>query len=255
MRRHHATAVIGLALLAAIAACSTDVSAPGPRTARPAPDLPRDRPLRAGFLVVDGVFNSELMAPYDVFHHTAFHAAPLPGMEVFTISPDGQPVTTFEGLVLVPHHGFADAPPIDILVVPSTEGSMDRDLKNEELMTWVRDTGRKARYIVSLCDGAFVLAAAGLLDGHTVTTFPGDQDRFASMFPALRLEREPSYVHDGRVLTSQGGARSYDVAMHLVDYLYGERAARGVGRGLIIAWPPPGGSRGLVFSPTARTPR
>ncbi len=127
---------------------------------------------------------------------------------------------------------------MDILVVPSAEGNMDRDLENRELIDWVRETGEQARYVMSLCDGAFVLAEAGLLDGHAVTTFPGDQDRFAETFPHLELEREPSFVHDGRALTSQGGAKSFDVAMYLVDHLYGEEVARRVGRGLIIDWPP-----------------
>lgn len=202
----------------------------------PAADLPAGRPLRAAFLVVNGVYNSELMAPYDIFHHTPFHTEP--GMEVFTVSPDGAPLTTFEGLTLTPHHSFEDDLEIDILVVPSAEGSMDEDLENEEMLEWVREVGGKARYVISLCDGAFVLAAAGLLDGHAVTTFPGDQDRFREMFPHLDLRREPGFVHHGKVLTSQGGAKSYDVAIHLVDHLYGEKVARGVGRGLIIPWPP-----------------
>jgi len=199
-------------------------------------DLPTDRPLRAGFLIVDGVYNSELTAPYDILQHTVFHTEP--GIEVFTVSPDGAQVRTFEGLLVTPHFSFADAPPIDILVVPSAEGSMDRDLENEAMVQWVRETGQHARFVVSLCDGAFVLAAAGLLDGHRCTTFPGDQDRFAQTFPRLDLERGVSFVHDGRMLTSQGGAKSYDVAMYLVDHLYGEEVARGVGRGLIISWPP-----------------
>ena len=56
--------------------------------------------------------------------------------------------------------------------------------------------------------------AAGLLDGHVVTTFPGDQDRFEETFPELTLRREPGFVHDGKVMTSQGGAKSYDVAIY-----------------------------------------
>jgi transcriptional regulator GlxA family with amidase domain len=213
-------------------------SVPWQRVA-PAAQPPGERPLRAGFLIVDGVYNSELVAPYDILHHTPFHTEPAPGIEVFTVSPDGKTVTTFEGLTLTPHYSFADVPEIDILVVPSAEGSMDRDLENEEMLRWVREVGSRARYVVSLCDGAFVLAAAGLLDGHRCTTFPGDQDRFAAMFPQLGLEREVSFVHHGRMLTSQGGAKSYDVAMYLVDHLYGEEVARRVGRGLIISWPPP----------------
>ena len=199
-------------------------------------ETPAGRPLRAGFLIVDGVYNSELMAPYDILQHTVFHTQP--GIEVFTVSPDGEPVTTFEGLTVGAHHSFLDAPPIDILVVPSTVGSMDADLHDEALMSWVERVGQQARYVMSLCDGAFVLAGAGLLDGLAVTTFPGDQDRFAATFPHLDLRRQISFAHDGKVLTSQGGARSYDVALYLVDHLYGTKVATGVATGLVIPWPP-----------------
>ncbi len=243
--------IVALALTGGCAPGAGPDAGPGPAWTRVAPpaDLDLQRPLRAGFLIVDGVYNSELVAPYDIFHHTPFHTTPLPGIEVFTVSPDGRPVTTFEGLVLTPHHSFADAPQIDILVVPSAEGSMDRDLENEAMLAWVRDVGARARFVVSLCDGAFVLAAAGLLEGRTVTTFPGDQDRFAEMFPGLELRREPSFVHDGPALTAQGGAKSYDPAMYLVDHLYGEDVARRVGRGLIIEWPPAPGTMPAVVVP------
>jgi len=210
------------------------------------PELPDDRRLNVGFLVIDGVYNTELTAPYDVFQHTIFHTEHTepkrPGMEVFTVSPDGEPVTTFEGLVLDPHHGFDSAPPIDVLVVPSAEHNMDADLENEELIRWVRETGERALFVVSLCDGAFVLAQAGLLDGRACTTFPGDQDRFAETFPELDLHRGVSFVHDGPALTSEGGAKSFDVAMYLVDHLYGEVAAKSIGGGLLIPWPPAPGT-------------
>lgn len=208
--------------------------------ARAEPDQSQDRPLSVAFLVVNGVYNSELVAPYDIFHHTVFHTDP--GMELFTVSPAGEPVTTFEGLRIDVHHSFASAPPIDVLVVPSAENSMGSDLENRELIDWVRTVGGKARFVVSLCDGAFVLAKAGLLDEVASTTFPGDVDRFVEAFPHLDVRREVSFVHDGRLLTSQGGARSYDVAMYLVDRLYGESVAQGVGRGMVIPWPPAPGT-------------
>jgi transcriptional regulator GlxA family with amidase domain len=199
-------------------------------------EVPRDRLLRAGFLIVDGVYNSELMAPYDIFQHTIFHTDP--GMEVFTVSPDGGSVTTFEGLVIEAHHSFETAPAIDVLIVPSAEHSMDTDLENDRMIAWVRDVGQRASFVVSLCDGAFVLAKAGLLDEVASTTFPGDVDRYEETFPTLDVRREVSFVHDGKALTSQGGAKSYDVAMYLVDHIWGEEVAHRVGRGLIISWPP-----------------
>ena len=58
------------------------------------------------------------------------------------------------------------------------------------------------------------------------------------MFPHLEVRRGVSFVHDGKALTSQGGARSYDVAMYLVDHLYGTEVAAGVGRGMVLDWPP-----------------
>ena len=114
---------------------------------------------------------------------------------------------------------------------------MDRDLEDREMIEWVRRTGTSARYVISLCDGAFVLAEAGLLDGRSATTFPSDQAAFAERYPRVRLVPEPSFVHDGKMLTSQGGAKSYDVAMYLVDHLFGEDVTVGVGRGLILPWP------------------
>jgi transcriptional regulator GlxA family with amidase domain len=204
-------------------------------------------------LLVDGVFNSELMAPYDVLHHTPSHTAPRPGFEVFTVSSDGKPITTYEGLVIVPHHSFASAPTIDVLVVPSAEHSMDTDLENETLISWVRDTGRQARYVLSLCDGAFVLARAGLLDGVAMTTFPGDLDRFAATFPHLDLRRGVSFVHDRHAITSAGGAKSYEPAMYLVAHLFGDDAARRVGVGLILDWPPAAGTMPAIV-PAAPPP-
>jgi transcriptional regulator GlxA family with amidase domain len=245
-RRRWSASLAGALLLALACRAESDPAPAEPsmswRRVPPPVDLPTDRPLRAGFLIVDGVYNSELMAPYDILHHTPFHTDPRPGIEVFTVSPDGEPVETFEGLVIAAHHGFADHPPIDILVVPSAEGSMDRDLDDARMMDWVRRVGGEARFVMSLCDGAFVLAAAGLLDGRECTTFPTDLDRFAEMFPHLTLRRGVSFVHDANALTSQGGARSYDVALYLVDHLFGEDVARGVGRGLVIPWPPAPGA-------------
>ena len=251
-RRRARPAHLVLALVAA--AWLDTVAAPAPAAAQPPPpppaavaapalprvpppaDLPRDRPLRAGFLVIDGVYNTELVSAYDVLQHTVAHVRP--GIEVVTISPDGAKVETAEGLVLEPRYGFATAPALDILVVPSGEHNMDSDLGDEALIAWLAKTGKQARYVVSLCDGAFLLARAGLVDGRIVTTFPADQDRFAQMFPKVELRRGVSFVHDGPVLTSVGGARGYDAVLYLVDHLFGEAVAKGVAAGLVLPWPP-----------------
>ena len=157
-------------------------------------------------------------------------------MTVFTVAPSRAPVTTFEGLRILPDHSFASAPEIDVLVVPSAEHNMDTDLEDEALIGFVRDRGRRASYVLSLCDGAFVLAQAGLLDDRVSTTFPGDVERYRETFPHLEVVEDVSFVHDGPAITSAGGAVSFDAAMYLCELLYGGEAARGIGRGMVIDW-------------------
>ncbi|WP_421874912.1 DJ-1/PfpI family protein [Marinoscillum sp.] len=190
----------------------------------------------AAFLIIDGVYNSELMAPYDIFQHTIFHTEG--GIQVFTVAPTRDTLTTFEGLKLIPDYGFLtdSIPDIDILIVPSAEHSMDTDLENEELITFVKNAGEQADYVMSLCDGAFLLAKAGLVDGHESTTFPTDITRYREMYPQLTVHEKVSFVHDHNLITSAGGAKSYDPALYLVHLLYGEKVAKGVGKGLVIDW-------------------
>lgn len=190
----------------------------------------------AAFLMIDGVYNSELMAPYDIFQHTIFHTEG--GINVFTVNETMDTVTTFEGLKLIPHYSFdsPDLPEIDILVVPSAEHNMDSDLENEKLISWVAEIGGKADYVMSLCDGAFVLAKAGLVKGKESTTFPTDIAKYRETFPTLKVHEGVSFVHHESLLTSAGGAKSYDVSLYLVHHLYGDQVAKGVGRGLVIDW-------------------
>jgi putative intracellular protease/amidase len=202
--------------------------------AAPAAAADPDEPINVGFLVLEGVYNSELMAPFDIFHHTRFHVKP--GMRVFTVGRESGMVTSFEGLRIGIDHDLESAPRIDVLVVPSAEHNMDADLEDERLIGWVRERGRAARHVVSICDGAFVLAEAGLLDGRRCTTFPGDIDDLRSRYPDLTVVDGVRFVADGKAITGVGGARSYEPAMYLVERLYGRTVAGGVSRGMVLEW-------------------
>ena len=207
-------------------------------------------PMNVGFLVLEGVYNSELMAPWDIFHHTVFHTTP--GMRVFTVGREAGPVTSFEGLRLDVEFALEQAPHIDVLVVPSARHNMDSDLQDRRLIEWVRARGRAAKYVVSLCDGAFVLAEAGLLDGRRCTTFPGDIAAFRKRYTGLNVVEGVSFVADGAAITGAGGALSYDPALYLVQTLYGDAVARGIGRGMVLQWDLDKG-RHLAVAPEAVT--
>ncbi|MEL6251286.1 MAG: DJ-1/PfpI family protein [Bacteroidota bacterium] len=201
------------------------------------PDVPKpERVWNVAFLIMEGVYNTELTAPMDIFQHSIFHTDP--GMKVFTIAKSLEPIKSFEGLVITPDYSYSSGeyPAIDILVVPSAEHHLDTDLEDEEMITFVKETGAKTKYNMSLCDGAFVLAKAGLLDGLESTTFPSDIDRYKEMFPQLSVHRDVIFVHDKNAITGAGGAKSFEPALYLCELLYGKKAADGIARGLVIDW-------------------
>lgn len=190
-----------------------------------------------GFLIMEGVYNTELTAPYDIFQHTIFREGIKP-MKVFLVAEDLNAVTTFEGMKILPDYSYRsdNTPRIDILVVPSAEHHLDTDLENDEMISWVKKVSEEALYVTSHCDGAFVLAKAGVLDSFASTTFPSDIPVYKNMFPHLNVKDSVIFVHDSKFITSVGGARSFDAALYLCEHLYGSEIARSLAGGLVIDW-------------------
>jgi transcriptional regulator GlxA family with amidase domain len=189
------------------------------------------------FLITDGVYNTEFTAPYDIFQHTQFREG-IKSMNVFTVSNTHDLVRTFEGVYIRPDFNFLkdSLPRIDILVVPSAEHHLDSDLENRDLIGFIKKVDKTAQYVTSHCDGAFMLAQSGILDGKVSTTFPADVSKYKQMFPHLQVKDSVIFVHDGKYITSAGGARSFDAALYLTEHLYGDSIARSIAKGLVIDW-------------------
>ena len=202
-------------------------------------EFPKLEPNRynVAFLIMDGTYNTELTAPYDIFQHTIFRDS-IKAMNVFTVANTDKPIVTFEGMRLLPDFNYVkdSLPKIDILVVPSAEHHLDTDLKDEVMLDFVRQVDKEAQFITSHCDGAFVLAKAGILDNVVSTTFPSDIDKMREMFPNLDIRKEVLFVHDGKYITSAGGAKSFEAALYLSEYLYGKTIAESLAGGLVIDW-------------------
>ncbi len=199
-------------------------------------DWPPDR-YNVAFLVMDGTYNTELTAPYDIFQHTQYREN-IKAMNTFTVANTLEVVTTFEGIRLLPDFNYLtdSLPRIDILVVPSAEHHLDTDLKDTAMLNFVRKADKTALYVTSHCDGAFVLAAAGLLDEVVSTTFPSDIAAYRKRFPKLEVADSVLFVHDGKYITSAGGARSFEAALYLCERLYGKEVAESLAGGLVIDW-------------------
>ena len=189
------------------------------------------------FLIMDGVYNTELTAPFDIFQHTIFRKN-IKAMNTFTVANTLDPITSFEGMRILPDYNYlsADLPPIDILVVPSAEHHLDTDLDDKVMLDFVKKVSEDALYVTSHCDGAFVLAETGILDEVASTTFPSDIPKYKKRFPHLDVRDNVLFVHDGKFITSAGGAKSFEAALYLCEILYGAEIARSLAGGLVIDW-------------------
>jgi transcriptional regulator GlxA family with amidase domain len=206
------------------------------RTEKAFPELD-PKSYNVAFLIMEGVYNTELTAPYDIFQHTVFRDSIRP-MNVFTVANTDDPITSFEGLRMLPDFNYLkdSIPPIDILVVPSAEHHLDTDLEDEAMIAFIQKVDKEAMFVTSHCDGAFVLAKAGLLDNSVSTTFPSDIDAMREMFPMLDIRKDVLFVHDGKYITSAGGAKSFEAALYLCEHLYGKKIAESLAGGLVIEW-------------------
>lgn len=200
------------------------------------PDLDPDR-YNVAFLIMEGTYNTEFTAPYDIFQHTVFRKG-IKAMNTFTVANTLEPITTFEGVRILPDFDYTKdvLPKIDILVIPSAEHHLDTDLENGTMLEFVRKVDKNALFMTSHCDGAFVLAKAGLLKEVTSTTFPSDIAAYRKMFPDLNVKDSVLFVHDDKYITSAGGAKSFEAALYLCEFLYGKKIAQDLAKGLVIDW-------------------
>jgi transcriptional regulator GlxA family with amidase domain len=183
-----------------------------------------------GVLVFDGVALLDVAGPFEVLTRARLE----PGVEsrrreeealfeAFTVAKTKDPVTATGGIVLVPGHSFADAPRVDLLLVPGGFGTRPV-LQDAETIEWIRRTAASAKRTASVCTGALLLARAGLLDGRRATTHWGAFGLLASLARDVTVDREARFVDDG-VMTSAGVASGVDLALHIVETLFGRAVA------------------------------
>lgn len=186
--------------------------------------------LNVGIVLFDDVEVLDFAGPYEVFSRTRLD----PGVEsrrssdsapfsVFTVAAAADPVAATGGLRVLPDHTFAAAPHIDILVVPGGFGTR-RLLDDAASIETIRRAAQDAATVTSVCTGALVLAAAGLLHGRRATTHWGALDLLARIDPTIRVDRDARVVFDD-VVTSAGVASGIDMALDVVARRFGDEVA------------------------------
>ena len=189
--------------------------------------------IKIGFVLTKGFYTTEFTGPLDVFNHANWSEK---NVEVFSISENGQNVTSAEGVQIVPDFSFSNAPYIDILIVPSGVNTVEVDIKNELLISFVKDRAHSADHIMSFCDGAFILAEAGILEGKNATTYPSEIKLLREKYPNIKIHEGVSFVHDGNIITSTGEVKSFEAALYLTKEIYDTETANEIADGLLIDW-------------------
>jgi len=175
------------------------------------PELPT-----IGLLMYNGVLQSEVVATSDVFAKPTEAGKQL--FNVITIAETTNPITTEEGLHLVPDYTVENCPKLTALFVPSAY-DMYAQVHNEALVNFIKQKNEETQYTVSNCAGAQLIGASGIAKGHKIVTWIGGGTQLQKDYPELLVQNDSlvTFVEDGKFLSSNGNLASYISALELLE--------------------------------------
>lgn len=177
------------------------------------PDLPT-----IGVLMYDDVLTTELTAPIDVFTKLTEDGKQL--FNVITIAESYDFIVSEEGLKMFPDYILTNTPKLDILIVPSAY-DMTLQVKNKNLVDFIKSQNNNTKYTVSNCAGASLIGESGIANGKKIVTWIGGGEDLQKNYPLLKVQddKNVSYMEDGKFLSSNGNLASYISSLELLEKL------------------------------------
>jgi transcriptional regulator GlxA family with amidase domain len=201
---------------------------------------------RIGFLVFPGCEIIDVCGPFDAFHYADYWLARFgrtkePGNQCHILAATPGPVRTGCGIEIVATHGYRDiGDSLDTLVVAGGE-DVGPACNDPFLIEWVRSIAPRVRRVASVCSGAFILAAAGLLNNRRVTTHWLFSELLARTYPSIQVDSSLIFARDGNIYTSGGITAGIDLALALVEEDLGREIPLAVARTMVVFPRRPGG--------------
>lgn len=194
-----------------------------------------------GILIFDGVEELDFVGPYEVFtmsNEVHGHEGRERPDRVILISEKGGTITGAKGMTVESHVSIADAPPLDLILVPGGIGTR-REAKNEAVLAWLARVSANCEWVTSVCTGSLLLCMAGPGKGKRVTTHWGFIPTLRETGGAAAVLEEVRYVRDGNLVTAAGVSAGIDMALWLVGQMHGEDHARKTQRAMQYDPAPP----------------
>ena len=174
--------------------------------------------MQVGIYIFDNVEVLDFAGPYEVFTCASrVNRGETPLFNVFTVGESLTPVHARAGLKIDPDFSLADHPDIDCLIIPG--GLINAELDKQNVIEWICQQSSKAKITATVCTRAFLLAAAGILEGKSATTHWEDIADLSAMFPQLAVKEGVRWVDEGAIVSSAGISAGIDMSLHLVERL------------------------------------
>ena len=188
-----------------------------------------------GVSIFDGAEELDFAGPWEVF---AMAAALRDDVRVITVAERAEPVRCAKGMRVLPDHTLADAPALDVVLVPGGQGTR-REVDNPVLIDWLRRIAPGLRWVTSVCTGALLLCEAGLARGRRVTTHWAFVETLRKRYPDVEVLDHVRYVRDDRLCTAAGVSAGIDLALWLAGQMWGVDTARRIQRNMEYDPAPP----------------
>jgi transcriptional regulator GlxA family with amidase domain len=156
-------------------------------------------------------------------------------VKIVMIAEKAGPVASTQGPKTVADYGLDDCPPLDLLLVPGGFGTFAQ-LNNPAMLNWLRKRSQTAEITMSVCSGSAILAKAGLLDGRRATSNKQYFDVAVAQGPKVEWVKKARWVDDGNMVTSSGVSAGIDMALHVIERLYGTKVAETIADGTEYQW-------------------
>jgi transcriptional regulator GlxA family with amidase domain len=179
----------------------------------------------------------DFAGPFEVFSTASrlrVRAEKPPVFRVFTVADRVRPIRARGSLMVNPDYAIVDHPKADLLIIPG--GEVTAELSRADVIEWIARTSATSRLTASVCTGALLLAAAGLLNQTRATTHWEDLDQLRRDFPTVRVESGMRWIDAGKFVTSAGISAGIDMSLHLVRRLTDADLATRTARQMDFAW-------------------